>query len=72
MSILFLLIPLGMIFLGAAIWAFLWAVRSGRGGGKQADRDAGERHESVAEWWLRHVQKSSLNYEQKRESSPLF
>jgi cbb3-type cytochrome oxidase maturation protein len=30
MSILFLLIPLGMIFLGAAIWAFLWAVRSGQ------------------------------------------
>ena len=30
MTILFLLIPLGMIFLGAAIWAFLWAVRSGQ------------------------------------------
>jgi cbb3-type cytochrome oxidase maturation protein len=30
MSILFVLIPLGMIFLGAAIWAFLWAVRSGQ------------------------------------------
>lgn len=30
MSILFLLIPLGMIFLGVAIWAFLWAVRSGQ------------------------------------------
>lgn len=30
MSILFLLIPLGMIFLGIAIWAFLWAVKSGQ------------------------------------------
>ncbi len=30
MSILFLLIPLGMAFLGIAIWAFLWAVRSGQ------------------------------------------
>ena len=30
MSILFLLIPLGVAFLGVAIWAFLWAVRSGQ------------------------------------------
>ena len=30
MTILFLLIPLGMIFLGVAIWGFLWAVRSGQ------------------------------------------
>ena len=30
MTILFLLIPLGMVFLGVAIWAFLWAVRSGQ------------------------------------------
>jgi cbb3-type cytochrome oxidase maturation protein len=30
MSILYLLIPLGMVFLGIAIWAFLWAVRSGQ------------------------------------------
>jgi len=30
MNILFILIPLGMIFLGAAIWAFLWAVKSGQ------------------------------------------
>ena len=30
MTILFLLIPLGMLFLGVAIWAFLWAVRSGQ------------------------------------------
>jgi cbb3-type cytochrome oxidase maturation protein len=30
MSILYLLIPLGMVFLGVAIWAFLWAVRSGQ------------------------------------------
>jgi len=30
MSILFLLIPLGVLFLGAAIWAFLWAVKSGQ------------------------------------------
>ncbi len=26
MSILFVLIPLAMLFLGIAIWAFLWAV----------------------------------------------
>ncbi len=30
MSILFLLVPLGMVFLGVAIWAFVWAVRSGQ------------------------------------------
>lgn len=30
MNILFLLIPLGMLFLGVAIWAFLWAVKSGQ------------------------------------------
>ncbi len=30
MSILFLLVPLGMLFLGVAIWAFVWAVRSGQ------------------------------------------
>lgn len=30
MNILFLLIPLAMVFLGIAIWAFLWAVRSGQ------------------------------------------
>ena len=30
MSILFLLVPLGMLFLAVAIWAFVWAVRSGQ------------------------------------------
>ena len=30
MNILFLLIPLGMMFLAVAIWAFLWAVKSGQ------------------------------------------
>ncbi|MCG6886401.1 MAG: cbb3-type cytochrome oxidase assembly protein CcoS [Proteobacteria bacterium] len=30
MSILFLLIPLAMVFLGIALWAFLWAVKSGQ------------------------------------------
>ncbi|HID49032.1 MAG TPA: cbb3-type cytochrome oxidase assembly protein CcoS [Chromatiales bacterium] len=30
MSILFLLIPLAMIFVGIALWAFLWAVKSGQ------------------------------------------
>ncbi len=30
MSILYLLIPLGVVLLGIAIWAFLWAVRSGQ------------------------------------------
>ena len=30
MSILYLLIPLGLILLGVAIWAFMWAVRSGQ------------------------------------------
>ena len=29
MSILYLLIPLGLVLLGIAIWAFMWAVRSG-------------------------------------------
>jgi cbb3-type cytochrome oxidase maturation protein len=29
-SILFALIPLSLMLLGAAIWAFFWAVRSGQ------------------------------------------
>jgi cbb3-type cytochrome oxidase maturation protein len=30
MTILYLLIPLGLILLGIAVWAFMWAVRSGQ------------------------------------------
>lgn len=30
LEILFLLIPLGLVILGVAIWGFLWAVRSGQ------------------------------------------
>ena len=30
MSILFLLIPLGLILLGFAVWAFFWAVGAGQ------------------------------------------
>ena len=30
MEILFLLIPLGFVLLAAAVWAFVWAVRSGQ------------------------------------------
>jgi cbb3-type cytochrome oxidase maturation protein len=30
MSILYLLIPLGLMLLGIAIWAFFWAVGSGQ------------------------------------------
>jgi len=30
MSILYLLIPLGLVLLGVAIWAFMWAVRTGQ------------------------------------------
>lgn len=30
MDILYLLIPLGLVLLGFAIWAFMWAVRSGQ------------------------------------------
>ena len=30
MSILYLLIPLGLVLLGVAVWAFMWAVRSGQ------------------------------------------
>jgi cbb3-type cytochrome oxidase maturation protein len=30
MTILLLLIPLSLVLLGAAIWAFAWAVRSGQ------------------------------------------
>lgn len=30
MNILLLLIPLSLILLGAAIWAFVWAVRGGQ------------------------------------------
>ena len=30
MNILYLLIPLGLILLGLAVWAFFWAVGSGQ------------------------------------------
>ena len=30
MNILYLLIPLALVLLGIAIWAFMWAVRSGQ------------------------------------------
>lgn len=30
MSILYLLIPLGLLLLGVAVWAFFWAVGSGQ------------------------------------------
>ena len=30
MKILFLLIPLSLLLLGIALWAFFWAVRSGQ------------------------------------------
>ena len=30
MNILYLLIPLGLVLLGIALWAFMWAVRSGQ------------------------------------------
>ena len=30
MTILYLLIPLGMVLLALSIWAFFWAVRSGQ------------------------------------------
>ncbi len=30
MSILYLLIPLALVLVGIAIWAFMWAVRSGQ------------------------------------------
>lgn len=30
MNILLLLIPISLLLLGAAIWAFVWAVRSGQ------------------------------------------
>ena len=30
MSILYVLIPLGLLLLGGAVWAFFWAVSSGQ------------------------------------------
>ena len=30
MEILYILIPLGLLVLGIAIWAFLWAVKTGQ------------------------------------------
>lgn len=30
MNILYLLIPIGLVILGAAVWLFIWAVRSGQ------------------------------------------
>jgi cbb3-type cytochrome oxidase maturation protein len=29
-SILYLLIPLGLVLLGVSVWAFFWAVRAGQ------------------------------------------
>ena len=39
MEILYLLIPLGLLVLGVAIWGFLWAVKTG-----QFDDMEGEAH----------------------------
>ena len=30
MNILYLLIPIALVILGIAVWAFMWAVRSGQ------------------------------------------
>lgn len=30
MNILFLLIPIGLVILGIAVWVFIWAVRTGQ------------------------------------------
>ncbi|MEJ2361933.1 MAG: cbb3-type cytochrome oxidase assembly protein CcoS [Gammaproteobacteria bacterium] len=30
MSILYMLIPLGLVLLAVAVWAFMWAVRTGQ------------------------------------------
>lgn len=30
MNIIFILIPLGLVLLVAAVWAFFWAIRSGQ------------------------------------------
>ena len=30
MEILYLLIPLGLVLLGIAVWGFMWAVKSGQ------------------------------------------
>lgn len=30
MTIVYVLIPLGLLVLGVAVWAFFWAVRSGQ------------------------------------------
>jgi len=30
MTIIYALIPIGLLLLGAAVWAFFWAVRSGQ------------------------------------------
>jgi len=30
MNILYLLIPIGLVILGFAVWVFIWAVRSGQ------------------------------------------
>lgn len=30
MTILYMLIPLGLVLLAVAVWAFMWAVRSGQ------------------------------------------
>lgn len=30
MNILYLLIPLGLVLLAVAVWAFMWAVKSGQ------------------------------------------
>ena len=30
MSVMYIVLPLAILFAGAAVWAFIWAVRSGQ------------------------------------------
>lgn len=59
MEILFVLVPVSILLIGAAIWAFIWAVNSGQfedlerhgyeilfGDDEPAERDADDRKES--------------------------
>lgn len=59
MDILFLLIPLGLLLLGVAIWGFLWAVRSG-----QFDDLEGPAHRILMDDDDPRIPQKKINHEQ--------
>jgi cbb3-type cytochrome oxidase maturation protein len=64
-DILFLLIPLGLVLLGVAIWGFLWAVRSG-----QFDDLEGPAHRILMDDDDPRIPRTGQPDEEKQEKTP--